>query len=172
VREVYMNIDSEKLTSILLGLVAEAYDGPADPGATWFADNQAASGLLGTLERLDAAEASCPLGPTDEASAAAHAGHILFSLNLANRALRGENVHESAVWSDSWKHVKVDEGGWESLLVELRAEYESLCAAIQSGLPWKDEMALTGIFGQLAHGAWHLGAIRQGLGLVRLPAGK
>lgn len=166
-----MNIDPEKLGTILLGLIAEAYDGPSDPGATWFADNEAASGLLGTLERLDAAAASAPLGPTGTASAAAHAGHMLFSLNLANRALRGENVHASAVWSDSWKQVQVDEAGWDSLLTELRAEYDSLCAAIESGMPWKDEMAITGIFGQLAHGAWHLGAIRQGLGLVRLPGG-
>jgi hypothetical protein len=164
-----MNIDPEKLGAILLGLVNEAYDGPADPGSTWFADNQEGSGLLGTLERLGAAEASRPLGPADEASAAAHAGHMLFSLNLANRALRGEDVHATAVWRDSWKHVKVDQAGWESLLAELRAEYDSLCAAIQAGLPWKDDMALTGIFGQLAHGAWHLGALRQGLGLVRLP---
>ncbi len=166
-----MNVHPDRFAAVLLGLVTEAYDGPADPGSTWFADNEAASGLLGTLEKLDAAEASRPLGPTDAASAAAHAGHMLFSLNLANRALRSEEVHATAVWRDSWKHVKVDEAGWESLLAELRTEYESLCAAIQAGLPWKDEMAMTGIFGQLAHGAWHLGAIRQGLGLVRLPAG-
>lgn len=100
-----MYIDSGKLSTILLGLIAEAYDGPGDPKATWFADNEAGSGLLGTLERLDAATASAPLGPADKASAVAHAGHMLFSLNLANRALRGENVHESAVWSDSWKQV-------------------------------------------------------------------
>lgn len=118
----------------------------------------------------DAARASAPLGPSDAASAAAHAGHILFSLNLANRALRGENVHGSAVWSDSWKHVKVDEAGWKALLAGLRVEYDTLRAAIKAGLPWQDELAMTGIFGQLAHGAWHLGAIRQGLGMVRLPA--
>jgi hypothetical protein len=166
-----MKIDKEMLGTIMLGLITEAYDGPSDPGATWFADNEAGSGLLGTLERLDAAGASAPLGPADASSAAAHAGHMLFSLNLANRALRGENVHATAVWSDSWKSVKVDEAGWKALLAGLRAEYDSLLAAIKAGLPWQDEMAMTGIFGQLAHGAWHLGAIRQGLGLVKLPEG-
>jgi len=32
-----------------------------------------------------------------------------------------------------------------------------------------DKPNMTGVFGQLAHGAWHLGAIRQGLGLIALP---
>ena len=167
-----MEIDHDKLGTIMLELVTEAYDGPADPGATWFADNEAGSGFLGTLEQLDADRVSAPLGPADASSAAAHAGHLLFSLKLANRALRGENVHAIAVWSDSWKHVKVDEEGWKTLLAGLRTEYDSLLAAIKAGLPWQDEMAMTGIFGQLAHGAWHLGAIRQGLGLVKLPKGK
>lgn len=164
-----MNIDPDKLAAILRGLITEAYDGPTDPKATWFADNEPDCGVLGTLEKLNADAASQPLGPTDAGSAAAHAGHLLFALNLANRALRGEDAFATAVWSDSWKHVQVDEGQWRALLAELRAEYESLLAAIDAGMPWKDEMSMTGIFGQLAHGAWHLGAIRQGLGLAKLP---
>ncbi len=164
-----MTIDSEKLGAILLTLLDEAYDGPADPRMTWFADNEKGSGLLGTLEGISAAEASSPFREGDRATAAMHVGHIRFALDLANRALRGENAHESAVWKDSWRYETVGDEEWKGLLVGLRAEYEGIREAIAQGLPWADDMNMTGLFGQLAHGAWHLGAIRQGLGLVRLP---
>ncbi len=164
-----MNIDSEKLSRILVGLITEAYDGPENPGMTWFVDNEPACGVLGTLEKITAVEASTPFSAGDSAGAATHAGHLLFSLNLANRALRGEHVHATAVWKDSWTYGAVDETAWKALLASLRSEYEALRAAITAGLPWTDDMNFTGIIGQLAHGAWHLGAIRQGLGLVHTP---
>lgn len=166
-----MHIDSEKLSALLSALVQEAYDGPPNPTMTWFADNEPACGILGTLGALSAEEASRPFSPADGAGAATHAGHLLFSLNLANRALRGESVHATAVWKDSWKYARVDEAAWAKLLAGLRAEYESFLQALADGLPYGDDMNLTGAFGQLAHGAWHLGAIRQGLGLVKTPTG-
>lgn len=167
-----MPIEEKTLGAMLTALIREAYDGPDDPRMTWFADNENGSGLLGTLERLSAAEASAsPPGAASSAgpggaSVAAHAGHVAFALNLANRALRGESVHAGADWKSSWNRRTVDEAGWRALLVELRTEYASLLEAIDEGLPWTDPMNMTGIFGQLAHGAWHLGAIRQLLGLV------
>lgn len=164
-----MNIESGKLGKILATLVTEAYEGPENPGMTWFADSEASSGFLGTLEKLGAEEASRPFSAGDRATAATHAGHILFSLNLANRALRGENLHATADWKSSWKTDLVTEKEWRGLLADLRREYLSLKVAIASGLPWQDDMNLTGIFAMLAHGAWHLGAIRQGMGLVRIP---
>jgi len=167
-----MDIDSGKLSAIMRGLLTEAYDGPENPRMTWFADNEPACGLLGTLERISAEEASRPFRAEDGAGAATHAGHILFSLRLANEALRGGHPHETAVWKDSWKYGKVDEAEWRALLSALRAEYRSLMEAVAAGLPWTDDMNFTGVFGQLAHGAWHLGAIRQGLGLVRTPTAR
>jgi hypothetical protein len=164
-----MTIDSEKLGAMLLTLMDEAYEGPADPRMTWFADNEKDSGLLGTLERLSATEASRPFRDGERASAATHAGHIRFALNLANRALRGENAHENAAWKDSWRSSAVDDDAWKALLAGLHAEYAGIREAIAQGLPWANDMNMTGLFGQLAHGAWHLGAIRQGLGLIRLP---
>ncbi len=164
-----MTIDSEKLGAMLLTLMDEGYEGPVDPRMTWFADNEKASGLLGTLEALSAAEASSPFRAGERATAAMHAGHIRFALNLANRALRGENAHEGAVWAESWRYDRVNEEEWKGLLAGLRAEYAGIREAIKQGLPWTDDMNMTGLFGQLAHGAWHLGAIRQGLGLIRLP---
>lgn len=161
-----MPIEEKTLGAMLSVLIREAYDGPDDPRMTWFADNEKGSGLLGTLERLSPAEASAPSPSPGGASVAAHAGHVAFALNLAKRALRGESVHASAEWKSSWGRRTVDEAGWRALLAELRTEYDALLAAIEEGLPWADPMNMAGIFGQLAHGAWHLGAIRQQLGLI------
>jgi hypothetical protein len=164
-----MNMDSEKLGKILATLITEAYEGPENPKMTWFVDNEAGSGFLGTVERLSAEGASRPLAAGDRMTPASHAAHLRFSLNLANRAFRGENVHASADWKSSWATGKVTEQEWQGLLADLRREYLSLKVAIASGLPWSDDMNLTGILSMLAHGAWHLGALRQGLGLVRAP---
>lgn len=164
-----MTIESAELGKILTTLLDEGYDDPADPRMTWFVDNEAGSGLLGTLSRLDAAEASRPFAAGDAAGAASHAGHLLFALGLANRALRGESVHATADWSRSWELREVDEAAWRGLLDGLRAELAALREAIARDLPWADPMNFTGLLGQLAHGAWHLGAIRQGLGLVKTP---
>ncbi len=41
--------------------------------------------------------------------------------------------------------------------------------AVETGLYLKDEQTLTGTIANLAHGAWHLGAIHQGLGLIHSP---
>jgi hypothetical protein len=168
-REDTMTIDTAQLKTMLLGLVTEAYDGPADPRMTWFADNEAGSGLLGTLGKLSAAEASKPFVAGDTATAATHAGHLRFALNLANRALRGEDVHATADWKASWKYRSVDGAAWKELISGLRSEYKAFLAAIDEDLAWSDIMNLTGVFSQLAHGAWHLGAIRQGLGLISTP---
>lgn len=163
-----MTIDSAELGRILLGLLEEAHVGPENPRMTWFADNEEGSGLVGTLSRLTAAEASKPLPPHGSVTAATHAGHVRFALNLANRALRGENAHATANWKDSWKYRSVDEGAWKELLEGLRAEHAALKDAVTRGLCWNDPMNLNGVFGQLAHGAWHLGALRQALGLVKV----
>lgn len=163
-----MTLDTDVLGTMLAGLLEEGYDEPADPRMTWFADNEAGCGFLGTLSRLDAATASRPFRDGERASAATHAGHLLYSLQLANRSLRGEKAYETADWKRSWSYDVVDDAAWKALLGSLRAEYEALQAAVKAGLPWTDPMSTKGIFGQLAHGAWHLGAIRQGLGLIRL----
>ncbi len=162
-------MDSEKLGKILATLITEAYEGPENPKMTWFVDNEAGSGILGTMEKLSGEEASRPLAPGDRTTPASHSAHLRFSLNLANRALRGENVHSSADWKSSWATGEVTEQEWRGLIADLRREYLSLKVAIASGLPWSDDMNLTGIFSMLAHGAWPLGALRQGLGLVRAP---
>ena len=162
-------IDAGLLTRAALALFDEGYKGPSDPKGTWFVDNEPDCGFLGVLASLDAQAACRPLTPGDPATVASHAGHLRFALSLANRAARGENPYGSVDWSKSWATHVVDEEAWKGLVSGLRLEYRDFREVIASGKLWQDEDLLTGTLGQIAHGAWHLGAIRQGLGLVSTP---
>ena len=162
-------IEKAILSKAALTLFDEAYFGPRSASETWFVDNEEKCGFIGVLEGIDAAIASKPLTPGDPATVASHAGHLRFSLSLANRAAKGEDPYKSADWSQSWAIHSVDEMAWKKLVIDLRKEYEDFRTAITSDKVWDDENFLTGTLGLIAHGAWHLGAIRQGLGLIRSP---
>ena len=161
-------IDKAVLIKAALALFDEAYADPK-PGASWFSDGGQGTGFLGTLEGLSAAEASRPLSQGDSLSLASHVDHLRFSLSLANRASKGENPYKDANWARSWDARGVDEKTWKSLVAALRSEYEAYRTVIASEGIWDDGDSLTGNLGLIVHGAWHLGAIRQGLGLVKAP---
>jgi len=164
-------IEKAMLTKAALTLYDEGYSGPADAKGTWFVDNEAECGFLGTVAKMSAAEASRPTSPGDPLTVASHASHLLYALSLANRAARGENPYPGAKWSESWAARSVSESEWKALVAALRKEYESFREALANGVLWDGEDMLTGTLGLLCHGAWHLGAIRQALGLVKAPKG-
>jgi hypothetical protein len=160
-------VDGAVLNRAALALYDEAYQGPKDASGTWFVDNEPDCGVIGTLEGLSPEQATAPLSPDDPISAASHAAHLLFALSLANRAAKGENPYATAKWSESWKAAVPDAEAYRELIAALRKEYLAFREFIASGKAWADETMLTGTLGAIAHGAWHLGAIRQGLALVR-----
>jgi hypothetical protein len=162
-------VDRPMLTRTALMLFDEAHVDHAEGRGTWFIDNEPKSGMLGMLEGITAAEASRPLTPGDPLTLASHVGHVRFALNLANRASKGENPYQNADWAASWSTRTVDDAAWKELVEGLRTEYTSLRRVIASGRAWDQEMFMTGVFGLITHGAWHLGAMRQGLGLIRTP---
>ncbi len=163
-------IDRSALTKAALTLYQEAYYGPTDPKATWFADNLPDCGVLGTIASLSADEASRPLHRDEAPTVASHAAHLRFALNLANRAGRGEDAYAGAKWSTSWDTRSVTEAEWKDLLDGLNKEFADFKEILASGKAWESEESITGNFGVIAHGAWHLGAIRQALGFVKAPA--
>jgi len=164
------SIQKSTLTKAALSLYDEAYLGPSDPNAgTWFTDNEPKCGFLGSIEALSAAEASRPLHRDEPLSIASHADHLRFALDLANRSTRGENPYAGADWARSWDSRAVSEAEWKTLVAALRKEYEDFRIALATGKAWDDPQSMTGTLGLIAHGAWHLGAIRQGLGLVKAP---
>lgn len=164
-------VATDRLLAAAIAVLDEAYVGPADPNATWFADNEPRSGLIGSLDGVSASEASQPVG--DGTTIAAHVNHVRFALNLANRAFRGEepNPFSTADWDSSWSLSTVDESEWKGLIDELRREYELTADVIRRDIDVvakaETNDALTGLLGLIGHGAWHLGAVRKMIEVVR-----
>jgi hypothetical protein len=122
--------------------------------------NPGEPGFLETLRSISAQTASTPPGPGRK-SIAAHANHVLYGIELANRALGGEaGVYESADWSVAWKLERVTDDGWQSLIARFAEQSDELIEKTEAGPEW-NEVMLTGSFAIAAHAAYHLGAIRQ-----------
>jgi hypothetical protein len=148
----------------IASLFTEAYEGPRDGSAYWFSDGENGDGVLGTLSSISATEASASPDGSGRAGStiAAHAEHLRWSLAFSNALARGEQPE--ADWEQSWKVLTVDTGEWDRLRDALGREYRALLQEIEgrSGLP---EFLVTPGIAIVAHAAYHLGAIRQ---LVRL----
>ena len=116
------------------------------------------AGLLASLGKMSADEASA--SSHGGATIAAHVAHVSYGLSLMNRWAAGENPFESADWSAAWRIGAVSEAEWTRLRDELRGESERQLAALAS----PRELAaieLNGVIGEVAHVAYHMGAIRQ-----------
>ena len=139
----------------LIAVIAEAFEGAGS--GSYFTDHGAAAGWFGTLDRLNAAEASQPIGGT---SVAAHVHHMIFSLEASTAWMAGDRSRRD--WVDSWRVSDVDPTVWTRMRADLRLGYENLRQVVQREAT-SSEDALGGAIGVLAHAAYHLGAVRQKL---------
>lgn len=156
-----MAILAAQVLEQLLAVLREAFEGPADPRWSYFTDNAPATGLFGTLEGVDAALASRPVGGT---SVAAHVHHETFALEATAAWIRGDRSRRD--WSQSWRVQQVDAAGWDALRQALRRGYEELREAVRAhGLDGEESAG--GALAGVAHAAYHLGAIRQKLAVLR-----
>ena len=154
-----------ELSKTLTTLFGELVNGAAPNGA--YILNAGDEGLLRSLDKLSAKAASAPT-PTGS-SIAAHVDHLRYGLSLMNRWSGGENPFAGADWSTSWKKTMVSEDEWRTRRAELRTEATRWLDAL--GKPREvREMELNGMFGSIAHLAYHLGAIRQINSVARGPA--
>jgi len=141
----------------LTRLFSELVDGAGSSGA--FILNSGDGGLLRSLDKLSAAEASRSVN--DGATIAAHAQHVRYGLSLMNRwATAGGDPFADATWEAAWKIVDVDAAAWKEIRNGLREEAARWLTAL--GAPRHvSESELTGMIASVAHLAYHLGAIRQ-----------
>jgi hypothetical protein len=117
-------------------------------------------GLVETLRALSAQTASRAPGPNRK-PIVAHANHMLFALELMNRAVHGdEQAFAGADWKVAWQLVSVDEAQWSELLGRLEKTAREVLEAAPKIQDW-NEIMFTGVFSIAAHTAYHLGAIRQ-----------
>jgi hypothetical protein len=122
--------------------------------------NSGDPGFVETLKTITATQASA-IPAEGRKPIVSHANHTLYGIELANRALGGEQgVYESADWNAAWQLTLVDDRQWRELIERSEQQSNLLIDQISQPRQW-DEITLTGSFSIPAHTAYHLGAIRQ-----------
>jgi hypothetical protein len=145
------------ISNCLATVASELVNGAPKDGA--FVLNRGDAGMLASLDRLSAAQASA--SSHGGATIAAHAEHVAFGLSLINRWAAGEaNPWADADWAKAWRRTSVTDAEWKAVRDDLR----------EQGRRWVDaertprevgELELNGLIGSIAHVGYHLGAIRQ-----------
>jgi len=147
-----------EVTSPFTWLFGELVDGTSGRGGA-FILNSGDIGLLRSLEKLSAAEAS--RSANGGATIAAHAQHLRYGLSLMNRwAAEGGNPFADATWEAAWKISEVDGPAWTEIRSGLADEAHRWLKVLGSPRP-VSEVELAGMLASIAHLAYHLGAIRQ-----------
>ena len=150
---------TKDMSFALTKLFSELVSGPGAPGAAAFILNSGDLGLLGSLDKLSAADAS--RSANEGATIAAHAQHVRYGFSLMNRwATEGGNPFADARWDEAWKLSTVDEASWMEIRRGLRDEAQRWLQVLQTPREISG-MELTGLVSSVAHLAYHLGAIRQ-----------
>ena len=151
-------MQTTELRSTLAQLFGELVNGPPEGGDA-FMLNSGDAGLLRSLEKLSAADASRSVN--EGATIAAHARHLQYGLSLMNRwAREGGNPFADATWDEAWKTSRVDEEEWRSIRDGLEQESTRWLQGL--GSPREASgVELAGMIGSIAHLAYHLGATRQ-----------
>jgi len=150
-------MNTTDITSTLETLYSELIDGAPTTGAYML--NRGDPGLLASLDKLSATDAS----KTNDggASIAAHVDHLRYGLSLMNRWGAGEkDPWADADWTASWRRTVVSDKEWKQLRADLRDETHRWLKSLGTSRPMND-VELNIFVGNVAHVAYHLGAIRQ-----------
>lgn len=135
----------------------EVFEGTA-PGAdgTWFV--QGGEALEETLSALSAEEASIKPTP-GMSSIAAHVLHMTHYLQMSNANGRGQEF--AADWQGSWRKQTVSADEWREAVDNLRVQKQLLLNLMSQEDIAENDDAVFGAIANIAHAAFHLGAIRQ-----------
>jgi hypothetical protein len=159
-----MNQTDSVFHAALSKLLIEIFEGP--PGEEAYMLNPGDPGLMRQLESISAASASTRPAP-ERPTIAAHVDHVHYGLSLLNRWIGGEeNPWATADWNASWRVTALNDEQWRALLGKLRLAVSTWLEGAARPRDW-DEVTAAGAISSVAHTAYHLGAIRQILGVVR-----
>jgi hypothetical protein len=115
--------------------------------------------MLETLTLMSSEEASQPVSSRN-ASLAAQVNHVLFYLDATIQQT------ENADWDGSWKVGAVTDTEWQNLIAQLEVSTERARTYI-SMVDGSNEGHLSDAIALIAHSAYHLGEIRQGISVIR-----
>lgn len=147
------------VTTVLPALLSELVLGSPDIKNGTYMLNRGDVGMLASLDRLSAAEASAI--HAGGSSIAAHVDHVRFGLSLLNRWASGEPAPwTGADWTASWRKPAVSDDEWRELRAGLRRETTAWIDALRAPRDMHPQ-ELAWVTGSVAHLAYHLGAIRQ-----------
>jgi hypothetical protein len=151
-------MQTNEISGCLATLFSELVDG-APPGGGAFVLNSGDAGLLASLDKLSAVDASRSVH--GGATIAAHAQHVRYGLSLMNRwASEGGDPFADAKWDEAWKTSVVADSHWSEIRDGLRDEAHRWLRAL--GAPREvGAVELSGMIASVAHLAYHLGAMRQ-----------
>jgi hypothetical protein len=123
--------------------------------------------LFETLDSMTADEASYRASDKN-ASIAAHIRHVILYLSVMEQAIRGTLKDEKVNWREIWENDRpVSPDQWKALIAELRQEYAQIRQFLGDPKTWEREDAFGGSIAIIVHTAYHLGAVRQALALMR-----
>jgi hypothetical protein len=120
--------------------------------------------IFQTLADISAEEASIPVS-NQSATLAAQVNHTAFYIQALRDGI-ATNWETKADWDGSWKVGAVDDAEWSELIAKLRAEYEWVQGLAAQNEQWNEDY-IGGAFALATHAAYHLGEIRQGIGVIR-----
>lgn len=147
------------ITEVVPRILVELVHGSPNPDERTYVLNQGDTGLLASLDKLTAADASARRGGGP--SIAAHVDHLRYGLSLLNSWAAGSLPPVQELdWTASWRKNAVTDQEWRALRDALRREAAAWAAAIRTPREVNDVEA-GWIVGSAAHIAYHLGAIRQ-----------
>jgi hypothetical protein len=123
--------------------------------------------LFETLDGVTAEEASRSASPKT-ATIAAQVEHVRFYLDVLDEIIRTKNVQKKYNWEEIWQTVRaVTPEQWEDLKRRLHESHARVMATINSFEKWDGSFDIGGPMSIVAHTAYHLGGIRQALGVIR-----
>jgi hypothetical protein len=152
-------MQTKELGPVLSLLFSELVDGANERAGAAFMLNSGDVGLLRSLEKLSAVDASRAVN--GGATIAAHAQHVRYGLSLMNRwAAEGGNPFADAKWDEAWQTSGVNDAEWAEIRNGLADEahiWQRALAAPREA----SEVEVSGMIASIGHLAYHLGAIRQ-----------
>lgn len=117
-----------------------------------------------TLAGITAEEANVPVSK-QSANLAAQVQHTAFYVDALRQGL-ATNWTYKADWAGSWTIDPVDDVRWQALIGDLRDAYAWVTAFASDNEDWNADY-VGGAFALACHAAYHLGEVRQGIGVIR-----
>jgi hypothetical protein len=152
-------MQTDTIAPCLTTLFSELVDGAKSPAGGNFVLNSGDAGLLASLDKLSAADASRSVH--GGATIAAHAQHVRYGLSLMNRwAIAGGKPFADAKWDEAWKTSAVNDAQWAEIHTGLSDEAHRWLDVLGSPRD-VSTVELSGMIGEIVHVAYHLGAMRQ-----------